>query len=61
MRLVVLILALAMLAGCGDRRSFDERYADTERNLQQRARHLDAELNNVGAEDEADNGADREQ
>ncbi len=36
-----LLLALA-LVGCDDRRSFNERYDDTQRNLEERAQNLDA-------------------
>ena len=43
MRLLVPILAL-VLAACGDRRSFDERYNDTSAELEQRARAIDQNL-----------------
>ncbi|CAA9492957.1 MAG: hypothetical protein AVDCRST_MAG44-317 [uncultured Sphingomonas sp.] len=39
------VLLAVALAGCGDRRSFDERYQDTQRNLQQRSHDLDAAIN----------------
>lgn len=38
----VVLIVLLTLAGCGERRSFDERYADTNRNLEERAQQLDA-------------------
>lgn len=43
MRLLALTLAL-MLAACGDRRSFDERYNDTSAELEQRALAIDRNL-----------------
>ena len=46
MRTVIARLLLLVLAGCQDRRTFDERYADTERNIEERAQRLDAKLNN---------------
>jgi cell division protein ZapA (FtsZ GTPase activity inhibitor) len=46
MRAAAVILTLLALAGCGDRRSFDERYKDTSANLEQRARALDQNLTN---------------
>jgi len=33
-----------ILAGCGDRRSFDERYQDTEERLEAKARTIEANL-----------------
>lgn len=38
------LLLAAALAGCGDRRSFDERYQDTSSALANKARALDANL-----------------
>ena len=46
MRTVIVSLLLLVLADCQDRRTFDERYADTERNIEERAQRLDARLNN---------------
>ncbi|GAA4033411.1 hypothetical protein GCM10022281_11510 [Sphingomonas rosea] len=43
MRVALLVLALT-LAACGDRRTFDERYDDTEAKLNQKAKQLDANL-----------------
>jgi hypothetical protein len=40
MRLALLVLLA--LGGCGERRSFDERYATTQNELDERARKLDA-------------------
>ena len=37
-------LAALALTACGDRRSFDERYSDTDRALTNEARALDANL-----------------
>jgi cell division protein ZapA (FtsZ GTPase activity inhibitor) len=45
----LLILAALSLASCGERRSFDERYADTQQNLEERARELDAAANAADA------------
>lgn len=45
MRALAVFLCVVALTGCQDRRSFDERYADTERNIEQRAQTLDADLN----------------
>jgi hypothetical protein len=45
-----LVLTLLLVAGCGDQRSFDERYADTQQNIENRARQLDAELNKAEAD-----------
>jgi hypothetical protein len=45
-----LLLLLLTLAGCDDRRSFDEKYDETAEELDQRAARLDAELNNDAAE-----------
>lgn len=44
MRLVALILAAVALTGCGDRRTFDERYKDTSQQLEEKARALDENL-----------------
>lgn len=45
MRLFLAALVCAgALAGCEDPRSFDERYNDTEQELQNRTRNLDQEL-----------------
>ena len=40
MRWMVAILLIAS-AGCSDRRTFDERYDQTERRLEQKAQRLD--------------------
>lgn len=52
MRGLLLLAALAALAACKDRRSFDERYSDTEAKLEAKARELDQ---NLAA---ADNGSE---
>jgi hypothetical protein len=39
-----MLLASVALAGCGDRRSFDQRYGDTSSALANEARALDANL-----------------
>nr|WP_314443337.1 hypothetical protein [uncultured Sphingomonas sp.] len=39
-------LCLLVLAGCGDRRSFDQRYEDTGKELEARARAIDQKLAN---------------
>jgi hypothetical protein len=38
----VLLGVLLLLPGCAERRSFDERYADTQKNLIERTQKLDA-------------------
>ena len=43
MRLLAICLAV-VLAGCGDRRTFDERYNDTSAELENKARQLDRNL-----------------
>jgi hypothetical protein len=57
MRAVAAMLCLCALAGCGDRRSFDERYEDTSTKLEQRARALDQNLTNELAAEEPDSAA----
>ena len=44
MRWAAALLLAAALTGCGDRRSFDERYEDTSSALANEARALDANL-----------------
>ena len=51
------LLLLLILMGCKER-SFDERYEDTQRELEQRAKNLDAAMSVAGNESAA-NGADR--
>lgn len=46
MRLAAVVACALVLAGCGDRRSFDERYNDTESDLEQRARGIDQNIAN---------------
>jgi hypothetical protein len=46
MRAAAALLCLCALSGCGDRRSFDERYEDTSSELEQRAKALDQNLQN---------------
>ena len=43
MRWLLLLVVLAC-AACGDRRSFDQRYADTGNELENRAQNIDAAL-----------------
>jgi hypothetical protein len=52
MRVVAGLLCLCALGGCGDRRSFDERYEDTSTQLEQRAKALDQNLQNELAAEE---------
>ena len=54
MRLLLLGVVLAMLGGCGDRRTFDERYNDTGKQLEEKARALDQNL--ADEESSGDNG-----
>ena len=46
-------LCLGVLAGCGDGRDFDERYQDTSKQLEERARALDQNLANELPPEEA--------
>lgn len=46
MRFPAALLLFVLAAGCNDRRTFDEHYRDTERNLQNRADNLDRQLGN---------------
>ena len=46
MRGLSAILCLLVLASCGDRRTFDERYKDTSTELEQRAQALEQNLAN---------------
>jgi hypothetical protein len=51
-------MCVLVLAACGERRSFDERYNDTSAELEQRARTLDQNLANelAPAEQESPRG-----
>ena len=53
-----ILLLVLILAGCNDRRSFDERYEDTQRELEHRAKKLDTAIE-VAGNDSAANVADR--
>lgn len=55
MRIVLLALLAALVAGCGDRRSFDERYSDSQKEIERRAEQIDRELAN-----EAENSSETE-
>ena len=46
MRVAVLALALALCA-CGSEPSFDERYAESENEIEQKARELEAQVRNA--------------
>ena len=47
MRLMAtILLGLAALTGCGDRRTFDERYNDAGKELEERARAIDENIAN---------------
>ncbi len=49
-----MLSALALAPGaCRDRPSFDERYQDTANTLDERARTIDAELNEADADNAA--------
>jgi hypothetical protein len=43
MRTVILILVL-LIAGCNREKSFDERFADTEKSIREKAKEMDAEM-----------------
>ena len=58
MRIVLLTLIAALAAGCGDRRSFDERYSDSQNDIERRAEQIDRALANEAEKPgEADNRA----
>lgn len=46
-------VALLLLAGCGDRRDFDERYGETANEISARAQAIDANLANSQVEEKA--------
>lgn len=52
MRIVALVLLAALAGGCGDRRSFDERFSDSENAIEQRAERIDRDLANEAGESE---------
>lgn len=39
-----LLIALLLIAGCNREKSFDERFADTEKSIREKAKEMDAEL-----------------
>ncbi len=41
----MIILSVMALSGCGDRRTFDERYNDTAGNLVDRSNRIENDLN----------------
>ena len=55
MRAMWAIACLCALAGCGDRRSFEDKYRDTSAELEQRARALDQNIANDLPAEEAGN------
>ena len=58
MRTALLGLLAALAAGCGDRRSFDERYSDSQNDIERRAEQIDRELaNEADKPGEAENRA----
>lgn len=60
MRVLIVIAALAALAGCEREPSFDERYGDTANQIQNRGRAIDRDLARPAnaAEQQAANAAD---
>lgn len=54
MRLIPLLFVAALAAGCGDRRSFDERFSDSENAIEERADRIDRDLANAAEESEAE-------
>ena len=59
MRIGLLVLIAAFAAGCGDRRSFDERYSDSQNEIERRANAIDRELANKAKESEPEDSSDR--
>ena len=57
MRRLILTLGLLAATGCEDRRTFDERYDDTRKQLEERAEALDR---NLAAPPQADGSAVKE-
>ena len=58
MRIALLAVIAAFAAGCGDRRSFDERYSDSRNEIERRAEQIDRELANEAEKSgEAENRA----
>jgi hypothetical protein len=55
MRAALLAFACTLSGGCGDQRTFDERYDDTSRELENKARQLDE---NLAAESALNNTAE---
>jgi len=49
MRLAIVCL-IGLLAGCEDRRSFDERYDETANEIQDRTERIETDLNAVAPE-----------
>ena len=52
MRVAILLTALALCA-CGREPSFDERFSDAEKDIEERARELDNHLNDANAAGES--------
>ena len=53
------LLLLLALSACGDRRTFDERYQDTSKTLEDKARQLDENLADKGELNQVNNAAAR--
>ncbi|WP_205478472.1 hypothetical protein [Sphingomonas arenae] len=47
MRLALFLVAFLLVAGCGDRRDFDERFNDTSSEISARAQAIDANLSDA--------------
>ena len=59
MRIALVALVASLAAGCGDRRSFDERYSDSQNEIERRAERIDRELANKAKESEPEDSSDR--
>jgi hypothetical protein len=59
MRGLILLVTVALAAGCGREPSFDERYSNAAQSIAGRANELDAELNQSGESSRSETNASR--
>ncbi len=60
MRVLICLLPALLLAGCGERQTFDERFEHKSEELREKAEALDANLSNSAGSDSAADGPDAE-